>query len=93
MEDYIKYYSDIERYEIININDGEKYNFLMNNDIIVDEDGSFKFLIIGETKTSFSFFKNNTYIELPWENIKKIGSSTIIVDFDKNDAKQFTKKE
>ena len=27
MEDNIKYLSEMERYEIININDGDKYNF------------------------------------------------------------------
>ena len=35
----VKYLSEIEKYEIININDGEKYSSLSNNDIIVDENG------------------------------------------------------
>ena len=33
----VKYLSDIERYELININDGEKYDYLINNDLIIDE--------------------------------------------------------
>ena len=42
----LKLYSEIERYEIININDGEKYSSLSNNDIIIDENGNMKTLII-----------------------------------------------
>ena len=37
-ESNIKYLSDIEKYELININDGEKYDYLINNDLIIDED-------------------------------------------------------
>jgi len=46
MEDNIKYLSEMERYEIININDGDKYNFLGNNDIVIDERGVLKLLIL-----------------------------------------------
>ena len=35
-----KYFSDMERYEIININDGDKYSHLGHNDVIIDEDGN-----------------------------------------------------
>ena len=40
-ENKIKYLSEIERYELININDGEKYDYLLNNDLIIDEEGNF----------------------------------------------------
>ena len=50
MGENYKYYSEMERYEIININDGEKYNYLSNNDIVIDEDGYLKLLIINEAK-------------------------------------------
>lgn len=82
MSDNIKYYSEMERYEIININDGEKYNYLANNDIVIDEDGNLKLLILSDTKSKFSFFGGNEFIEVPWECIKKIGSKTIILDAD-----------
>ena len=42
----IKTLSEIENFEIINVNDGEKYNYLSNNDIIVDGEGRLKFLIV-----------------------------------------------
>lgn len=80
MSDSIKYYSEMERYEIININDGEKYNYLSNNDIVIDELGNMKFLILNDSKSRFSFFGGNEFIEVPWDYIKKIGSKTIIID-------------
>lgn len=78
----IKYLSEMERYEIININDGDKYNFLGNNDIIVDNNGVFKLLILSENKPSFNLFKNNGLIEVSWDYVRKIGSKTIIIDID-----------
>lgn len=84
MEDKAKLYSDMERYEIINISNGEKYNYLSNNDIIVDEDGYLKFLIVNSNKSHFSFFGSNDYLELPWDCVSKIGAKTIIVDVEEN---------
>lgn len=82
MSDNIKLYSEIEKYEIININDGEKYNYLCNNDVIIDEQGNLKLLIINDAKSRFSFFGSNQFIEVDWEYVKKIGSRTIIIDVD-----------
>ena len=82
MEDNIKYLSEMERYEIININDGDKYSFLGNNDIVIDENGEFKLLLLTQSKSGFSLFKNNDVLEVPWEYVKKIGSRTIIIDID-----------
>lgn len=88
MSDNIKYYSEMERYEIININDGEKYNYLSNNDIVIDEKGNLKFLILNDSKTRFSFFGGNEFIEVPWDYVKKIGSKTIIIDVDESVLKK-----
>ena len=82
MEDSIKLYSEMERYEIININDGDKYSNLGSNDIVIDENGIFKFLIINEASSKFSLFHNSDIVEVPWEYVKKIGSRTIIIDVD-----------
>ncbi|MGH4122365.1 MAG: YlmC/YmxH family sporulation protein [Clostridium sp.] len=82
MEDNIKMYSEMERYEIININDGDKYSNLGSNDVVIDENGLLKFLIINEGSSKFSFFKTSDIIEVPWEYVKKIGSRTIIIDVD-----------
>ncbi len=88
MSDSIKYYSEMERYEIININDGEKYNYLSNNDIVIDEQGNLKFLILNDTRSKFSFFGGNEFIEVPWEYVKKIGSRTIIIDVEESILKK-----
>ena len=72
MGDNIKLYSDIEKYEIINVNDGEKYNYLANNDVIVDENGYLKLLILNKTQSKFSFFGNNEFIEVSWDCVKKL---------------------
>jgi YlmC/YmxH family sporulation protein len=82
MSDNIKLYSEIEKYEIINLNDGDKFNLLGNNDIIIDENGEFKYLILNDNKSRFSFFGKTDFIEVPWEYVKKLGSKTIIIDID-----------
>ncbi|WP_097025489.1 YlmC/YmxH family sporulation protein [Clostridium peptidivorans] len=88
MDDDMKLYSQIERYEIININDGDKYSYLSNNDVVIDEDGNFKLLILNDVKTKFSLFGKSEFIEVPWENVKKIGSRTIILDVDEKILKK-----
>jgi len=88
MSDNFKYYSEMERYEIININDGEKYNYLSNNDIIVDENGYLKILILNQVKNKFTLWGSNDFIEVPWEFVKKIGTRTIIIDFEEQNMKR-----
>lgn len=91
MEENIKYYSEMERFEIININDGEKYNYLMNNDVIIDDDGYLRLLIIDNNTSKFRFFSGTEFLELPWEFVKKIGSSTIIVDVEDNEIRRISR--
>ncbi|GAA0735024.1 YlmC/YmxH family sporulation protein [Clostridium oceanicum] len=88
MDDNIKYYSDMERYEIINVNDGDKYGFLGQNDVVIDEDGNLKLLIINENKSKFGLFAKNQFLEVPWDLVKKIGSRTIILDAESEDIKK-----
>lgn len=80
MEEKYRYLSDMERYEIININDGDKYSILGNNDIVIDESGDLKLLILNSGKSNKLFFKNSELLEVSWEYVKKIGSKTIIID-------------
>ena len=37
-----KLLSEISNYELININDGEKYDYLQNNDLVIDNEGNLK---------------------------------------------------
>lgn len=87
-ESNIKYLSDIEKYELININDGEKYDYLLNNDLIIDDDGNFKYLIVNLSSGKFSFFNSKDFLEIPWDCVKKIGARTIIIDADEENVKK-----
>lgn len=82
MKDNLKYYNEMEKYEIININDGEKFNCLGNNDIIIDENGNLKLLLLNDSKAKMALFAKSEFIEVPWDCVKKIGSKTIIIDTD-----------
>lgn len=88
MNDNEKYYSELEKYEIINVDDGERHNYLGNNDIVIDEDGNLLLLILNENKSRLSFFGSSEFIEIPWEYVKKIGARTIIVDVDEKTLKR-----
>ena len=86
-EKSVKYLSEIEKYELININDGEKYDYLIDNDLIVDDNGKFKYLIINVNRGKFNFFSSKDFLEIPWECVKKIGAKTIIIDADDEKVK------
>lgn len=88
MNEKVKLYSEIENYEIININNGEKYNYVYNNDIIIDEQGNLKLLIINDNSTGFRFFKSESFLEVPWEYVNKIGAKTVIIDVEENELKK-----
>lgn len=84
-----KLYSDIQRYEIININDGEKYGCLFNHDLIIDEYGNFRSIILNNKRGNNLFFnKSKGFTQIPWNSIRKIGTKTIIIDFDNMDEVQ-----
>ena len=88
MDQNIKYYSEMERYEIININDGNKYDYLGNNDIIIDSGVNLKILILSVSKSKFSIFGKSEFIEVSWEYVKKIGTKTIIIDAEEKNLKK-----
>ncbi|KYH35784.1 PRC-barrel domain protein [Clostridium tepidiprofundi DSM 19306] len=87
MEINNKYYSEMEKFEIININDGDKYDYLGNNDIIVDEQGNLKALILNCNRSKFSLFSKDEFKEIEWDCVKKIGYRTIIIDVEYEELK------
>ncbi|MDS0524879.1 YlmC/YmxH family sporulation protein [Clostridium sp. SHJSY1] len=90
-ESGIKLLSEIGRYELINVNDGEKYDYLQNNDLVIDDEGNIKFLIINVSGGKLGFLGGSKeFLEIPWECVKKIGARTIILDAEENDIKKAT---
>lgn len=88
-ESNIKLLSEISNYELININDGEKYNYLQNNDLVIDNEGNLKYLVINLGKGKLSLFSSTRdFLEIPWECVKKIGSKTIILDAEESDIRK-----
>lgn len=71
---------DLRQKQVINIADGKRLGYVY--DIEMDlSDGRVDSLVIpGEGKLLGVFGKNSDYI-IPWENIKKIGRDTILVEF------------
>lgn len=71
--------------EIINLSDGTKLGLLEDADLLIDENtGKIEaFLINSGGKLSFRAAEKSN-IRIPWENIRKIGSDIIVVEFNKN---------
>jgi YlmC/YmxH family sporulation protein len=89
---YKKRLSEIGGQEIINLYDGGKLGVVADIDLLInDATGSIEALLIPDAKKLFSFFsQNNTYIEVPWQSVKKIGHDTVIVELDeKSNKKKF----
>lgn len=84
----IKRLSEIGGQEIINLYDGGRLGVIADVDLLInDETGRIEALIIPDSRKGFSFLSNKSFIEVPWEAIKKIGQDTIIVDLDNEKTK------
>ncbi len=67
--------------EIINMHDGGRLGVVGETDLVVDpETGNLESIIIPNHGNFFSMFKDEKYLVIPWQAIKKIGSEVIIVD-------------
>ena len=92
----LKEHSEIQKYlytnskifELININDGEKYDYLQNSDLVIDDKGNIRFLVINLGGKISLFGGAKEFLEIPWECVKKIGLRTIILDADEGDIKR-----
>lgn len=84
----LKLLSEIEKFELININDGEKYDYLQNSDLVIDNKGNIRFLVINLGGKISLFGGAKEFLEIPWECVKKIGLRTIILDADEGDIKR-----
>lgn len=81
-------YTDLRCKDVINIANGTKMGKII--DIIVDSNGK---CVLGLVVPGIrKIFKSNEDIFIPWENIVKIGSDTILIDLELASATNVIKK-
>ncbi len=69
--------SDLQDKDIVNVEDGKKIGKII--DVVIDEQGNMKALIVQRTKM-LNMFSNASEIEVKWNQIKKIGTDVILVN-------------
>ncbi|MGI6703240.1 MAG: YlmC/YmxH family sporulation protein [Clostridia bacterium] len=75
--------SQIGGKEIVNLNTGERLGMVAEADLVIDKaTGNIIRLLIPEERLGFSLFGERNFIEVPWENVKKIGNDMIIIEQD-----------
>lgn len=75
--------SEIGGQEIINLYDGGRLGVIADIDLLIDEKtGAIQSLLIPESASFISIFRDKDYIEVPWTSIRKIGQDTLIVEMD-----------
>lgn len=87
-EGNLRLLSDLERYEIFNLESAEKYDSAQNIDFIIDENGCLKFLVVGISTSKFSFLGSKEYVEIPWECVTKVGTNVIVISAEEGKIKR-----
>lgn len=73
--------SELVNLEIINVFNGDKYGYLGDSEIVFDRtNGNIIGIQVNKGKGSLFAFKDNTVIEIPWEDMMKVCEKTIIFD-------------
>lgn len=72
--------SDIREKEIININNGEKMGYVYDFELDLDKGKVVALIMSGPSKV-LGLFGGNGDIIIGWEDIVKIGTDAILVDF------------
>lgn len=80
--------SELEKYEIFNTEEAEKYDTQQALDFIIDEDGNLEFIVAAVAGNKMGFFSSREYVEIPWSYISKIGANVIVVSADKDKIKR-----
>ena len=78
----LKMLSELERFEIFNLESEEKYDNAQNIDFIIDENGYIKYMIVGVNGSKFSFLSSREYVEIPWDCVTKVGANVIVISAD-----------
>ena len=78
MEENLHSINNIKTMEIIDVNTGGKLGFVKDIKIDYERQKVVSVFLPGESKGWFSKAED---VEIPWENIVKIGSDVLLVDF------------
>ena len=78
MEENLHSINNIKTMEIIDVNTGGKLGFVKDIKIDYERQKVVSVILPGESKGWFSKAED---VEIPWENIVKIGSDVLLVDF------------
>lgn len=74
--------SELVNLEIINIQNGEKYGYLGDSEMIFNnKTGEIMGIIVSEAKSSFFSFKEDETYEIPWASKIKQSDKTLIFDY------------
>ena len=68
--------SDLQNKDVLNYEDGKVIGKIIDVEI---SDGKINKLIVEKYKFIISMFTSHNEIEIPWENISKIGEDVILV--------------
>lgn len=79
--------SELERYEIFNTEEAEKYDTQQDLDFIIDNEGNIQF-IVAAVYGNRGIFGGKEYVEIPWEFVTKVGTNVIVVSADKDKIKR-----
>lgn len=76
--------------EIVNLNTGERLGIVAETDLVVDQKtGKIISLLIPDDRVQFSFFGEKDYVEVGWEDVRKIGNDMIIIEQEEPKRKKF----
>lgn len=70
--------SEFQTKEIINITTGRRFGYIV--DVIIDNDGKIKQLLLEEKRNSRRFITSKEELTIEWNQIIKIGDDIILVD-------------
>lgn len=73
--------SDIREKEIININNGERMGYIYDFELDMEQ-GRIIGIVMSSTSRVLGLFGKNEDIVINWKDIIKIGTDTILIDFD-----------
>lgn len=80
--------SELERYEIFNTEEAEKYDTQQALDFIIDEKGSLQFIVAAVSGSKLGFFGGREYVEIPWRYVTKVGANVVVVSAERDRIKR-----